>query len=141
MSVLPFDLGGGLVEADGALRRFVAPRPVGDGAAGGRYYPLAWRAALIEVAAALASADAPTLAAVEAVAICGFTRSQVFHHADGAPVHPAIGWADVAGGFLTSRISTRSIRWRGWSCSKRLSRPPSRVSLVWSSPRTIWFAC
>lgn len=111
--VLAFDLGGGglrggLVDAEGGLRAYAPPRPVSTGAPGGEYDPSRWRAALVEVAQALAAADPAGFAEAAAVAICGFTRTQVFLDADGAPVHPALGWADARAGAVALRLAARA---------------------------------
>ncbi|MBK9081472.1 MAG: carbohydrate kinase [Rhizobiales bacterium] len=97
--VLAFDLGGGglrggLIDAQGRLGAFAA-RPAASPVAGGEYDPQDWMRALCEVAADIARADPAGFAAVGAVAICGFTRTQVFLDADGESLRPAIGWADA----------------------------------------------
>lgn len=94
--ILAIDLGGSglraaLVDADGALlaQRAVA-RAAGDDADAGL-----WWTDLVDVAQGLAADDPAGFAAVQGIAACGMTRTQVFVGADGAAVRPAIGFGDV----------------------------------------------
>src|SRR5690606_39400796 len=63
----------------------------------------AWWHGLQTLADTLAAQAGAAFDAIEAIAICGVTRTQVFIDADGAAIRPAITWrdtraaADVAG--------------------------------------------
>ena len=57
--------------------------------------PDAWWQTLIEAAAALADEAPKQLAAAEAIAICGVTRTQIFLDRDGNVLRPAITWRDA----------------------------------------------
>jgi xylulokinase len=71
-----------------------SPRPEQLGGAS-ELDPVGWWNGLIETASALARADASGFASVEAIAICGITRTQVFVDRDGQVLRPAIGLTDV----------------------------------------------
>ncbi len=55
----------------------------------------AWWAGLLEAASALARADVSAFDQIEAIAICGITRTQVFVGRDGRTLRPAIGLTDL----------------------------------------------
>src|SRR5882724_778535 len=57
--------------------------------------PDAWWQTLIEAAAALADEAPKQLAAAEAIAICGVTRTQIFLDRDANVLRPAITWRDA----------------------------------------------
>jgi len=108
--VLAFDFGGtntrgALVADDGS---FAARRnlPVARGAATDAD-PAEWWRDLCTLADALA-ADAPAdFAAVEAVAISAFTRTQVFADSAGEPVHPALLWTDTRAETVLDEVRAR----------------------------------
>lgn len=100
--VLACDVGGtslktALVDDRGA---FVAqaetpsPQPRQSGG-GSEIEPAGWWNGLIKAASALARADAAAFSQVEAITICGVTRTQVFVGRDGRALRPAIGLSDV----------------------------------------------
>lgn len=67
----------------------------------------AWWRGLQSLADALSAQAGAAFDAVEAIAICGVTRTQVFIDAQGAPIRPAITWRDTraaadVGGWLAS---------------------------------------
>jgi len=98
--VLAFDLGGSslrlaLVDADGRFDGFVR-LPLEIRHDGDRRFeadPLAWWNAVIEGCEALAG-EGHDLATVEAIAGCGFTRTQVFLDGAGTVIRPAIAFQD-----------------------------------------------
>jgi xylulokinase len=100
--VLACDLGGtslrtALVDERGAfVAQAVAasPQPNVSGGAS-EIDPSAWWSSLIEASGALARADAAAFDRVEAIAICGITRTQVFVGHDGRLLRPAISLSDV----------------------------------------------
>ncbi len=102
MSVLAVDLGGtglraALVGPEGDLGPIAVEPGVGDT---GEVDPETWWAALESALAQLAQgADFGT---AKAVAITGFTRTQVFLDAGGRPVRPAITWRDARAGALAA---------------------------------------
>lgn len=66
--------------------------------------PEAWWSLLVEACAGLA-AQAPALfEAVEAVAICGVTRTQIFLDRDGRPLRPAMTWKDTRADACAQRL-------------------------------------
>ncbi|MGE8689208.1 MAG: xylulokinase [Achromobacter sp.] len=101
--VLAVDLGGtrfraALVDGSGGIAHacFI-DSPAGAAAGHGwdEIDPDAWWRGLRSLADALAAQAGPAFGAVEAVAICGVTRTQVFLDAQGAAVRPAITWRDT----------------------------------------------
>jgi xylulokinase len=101
-AVLACDIGGSgmraaLVDAAGetlAIHRCSAPPQHGrDGAA--EIDPDAWWNRFEELAAALAAAAGPRFDAIEGVAVCGVTRTQVIVDRTGRPVRPALTWSDT----------------------------------------------
>jgi len=99
--ILACDLGGTsfratLVDAHGGIRAEsavpCAPTVIRPGWS--EIDPGAWWQALLEASAGLAAAVPALFDAVQAVAICGVTRSQVFLDGDGEPLRPAITWND-----------------------------------------------
>ncbi|MGO4283326.1 FGGY family carbohydrate kinase, partial [Bosea sp. TAB14] len=55
----------------------------------------AWWTILCEAAAKLAEAEPELFGAIEGIAICGVTRTQVFLGRDGRQLRPAITWKDT----------------------------------------------
>ncbi|KUL93122.1 carbohydrate kinase [Bosea sp. WAO] len=112
--VLACDLGGtsfraALVDGNGqVLAQNAIPGPASRDVAGSSEIEAeAWWRALIEACAGLAR-EAPRLFdAVEAVAICGVTRTQVLIDRDGRPVRPAMTWKDTRAEALLPRLRER----------------------------------
>ncbi len=100
--VLACDLGGtslktALVDDCGAFvvqAAAASPQPHGHAGAS-EIDPSAWWTGLIETTRALAHADPAAFDQVEAIAICGITRTQVFVGRDGRAVRPAMSLSDV----------------------------------------------
>lgn len=94
--ILAIDLGGSglraaLVDADGGLHAQQAvARPASDDAA-----PDLWWTDLLDIAQGLAANDPEGFSAIQGIAACGMTRTQVFVGADGKAVRPAIGFGDI----------------------------------------------
>ncbi len=113
--VLACDLGGtsfraALVDDTGAIRaQHAIAGPASRDNASGRseIEPEAWWSLLVETCAGLA-AEAPALFdTVEAVAICGVTRTQIFLDRDGRPLRPAMTWKDTRADGLAVRLQGR----------------------------------
>jgi xylulokinase len=110
--VLACDLGGTsfratLIDARGEVRaESVVPCPTTVVRAGwSEMDPRAWWQALVDAGADLATAAPALFDAVQAVAICGVTRSQVFLDGDGEPLRPAIAWNDCRSAPLADRLA------------------------------------
>jgi xylulokinase len=110
--VLACDLGGtsfraALVDDTGAIRaqQAIAGPVSRDARSGGsEIEPEAWWALLVEACAGLAS-EAPALFdAVEAIAICGVTRTQIFLDRGGRSLRPAMTWKDTRADTLAARL-------------------------------------
>jgi xylulokinase len=110
--VLACDLGGtsfraALVDDTGAIRAQHAiggPVSRDDRSGASEIEPDAWWNLLVEACAGLV-ADAPALFdAVEAVAICGVTRTQIFLDRNGCPLRPAMTWKDTRSNALAVRL-------------------------------------
>ena len=100
-TVLAVDLGGSALKAslfavDGeALAAANVPLFFDEGDDGrSEQNPIVWWEALERATGEIARQDPLGLDRVAAVAICGFTRTQVFLDAAGEPVRPAIGFRD-----------------------------------------------
>ncbi len=101
--VLAFDLGGtrfraALVNGAGGISHAChIDSPVGDAGRLGwdEIDADAWWRGLQTLADTLAAQAGPAFGSVEAVAICGVTRTQVFVDAQGVPLRPAITWRDA----------------------------------------------
>ncbi|WP_340109306.1 FGGY-family carbohydrate kinase [Pikeienuella sp. HZG-20] len=109
-TVLACDLGGatfraGLVDAAGAVTAFAAEP---SGSAAHERAPEDWWRGLERLVAALAERDAEGLSAVAAVAITGFTRTQVLLDAALRPVRPAIMFSDSRAEALMEEIRARA---------------------------------
>jgi xylulokinase len=95
--VLAFDLGGtslrgGLVDETGSIVVFMSvPSSAGQSAEAD---PEVWWRDLSDLGDALAVAAPAAFAAVTAIAISAFTRTQVFLDTAGRPTHPALLWHD-----------------------------------------------
>lgn len=110
--VLACDLGGTsfratLIDADGTFRAESAvPCPAAlrpDG--GSEMDPGAWWQALVDACTHLAAAAPRWFDAVQAVAVCGVTRSQVFLGTDGQPLRPALLWNDSRAAASAARLA------------------------------------
>lgn len=113
--VLACDLGGtsfraALVDDTGAIRAqhaIAGPVSRDDRSGASEIEPEAWWTLLVEACARLA-AEAPALFdAIEAVAICGVTRTQVFIGGDGRSLCPAMTWKDTRAAALAARLRER----------------------------------
>lgn len=110
--VLACDLGGtsfraALVDETGAIcaqRAIAGPVSRDDRSGSSEIDAKAWWALLIEACSGLA-ADEPTLfEVVEAIAICGVTRTQIFLDRDGQSLRPAMTWKDTRSDALAVRL-------------------------------------
>lgn len=110
--VLACDLGGSsfraaLVDDNGAIRAQCAmagPPSRDDRSGASEIDTEAWWSLLVEACAGLA-AQAPALfGSVEAVAICGVTRTQIFLDRDGRPLRPAMTWKDTRADACAQRL-------------------------------------
>lgn len=110
--VLACDLGGtsfraALVDDTGAIRAqhaIAGPASRDDASGRSEIEPDAWWDLLIEACSGLA-AEAPALFdAIEAVAICGVTRTQIFLGSDGRSLRPAMTWKDTRADALAVRL-------------------------------------
>ncbi|MGX1790743.1 xylulokinase [Bosea sp. NPDC055332] len=113
--VLACDLGGtsfraALVDDTGAIRAqhaIAGPMSRDDRSGASEIDADAWWTLLVEACVALAS-EAPVLFdAVEAVAICGVTRTQIFLDRDGRSLRPAMTWKDTRADGLAARLRGR----------------------------------
>jgi xylulokinase len=112
--VLACDLGGtsfraALVDGNGqVLAQSAIPGPASLDAAGSSEIEAdAWWRALIEACAELAREAPELFEAVEAVAICGVTRTQVLIGRNGRPLRPAMTWKDTRAEALLPRLRER----------------------------------
>ncbi|MDR6869296.1 xylulokinase [Bosea sp. BE125] len=112
--VLACDLGGtsfraALVDAQGAtLAESMIPGPTSlDRIGWSEIDPIAWWQILIEACAAIAKAQPALFSHVQAVAICGVTRTQVFLGRDGEPLRPAMTWKDTRSEAAATRLRQR----------------------------------
>jgi len=113
--VLACDLGGtsfraALVDDTGAIRAqhaIAGPASRDDSAGRSEIEPDAWWDLLVEACSGLA-VEAPALFdAVEAVAICGVTRTQIFLDRAGRSLRPAMTWKDTRSDVLAARLRER----------------------------------
>ena len=101
--VLAVDLGGtrfraALADTSGTvIESYAIDSPSGDGSPSGRHEidADAWWRGLQVLCDALAHAAPAAFGAIQGVAICGITRTQVFVDAHGEPIRPAITWRDT----------------------------------------------
>jgi xylulokinase len=100
--VLACDLGGtsfraALVDAKGAvLAESMAPGPFSRDEGGiSEIEANRWWLRLVECATALAAAEPALFSGIEAIAICGVTRTQVLLGRDDEPLRPAPTWKDT----------------------------------------------
>lgn len=112
--VLACDLGGtsfraALVDGNGqVLAQSAIPGPTSRDVAGlSEIEAEAWWRALIEACVELAREAPELFDEVEAVAICGVTRTQVLIDRDGRPVRPAMTWKDTRAEALLPRLRER----------------------------------
>jgi xylulokinase len=110
--VLACDLGGtsfraALVDDTGAIlaQHAIAGPVSGDDRSGrSEIEPETWWRLLVEACVGLA-AEAPALFdVVDAVAICGVTRTQIFVDRDGQPLRPAMTWKDTRADAFAARL-------------------------------------
>ena len=100
--VLACDLGGtnfraALVDETGVLRAEAqhAGPPIADHADASEIDAQAWWRILLACAGRLAEAEPALFTAIEGIAICGITRTQVFLDRDGVPLRPSMSWKDI----------------------------------------------
>lgn len=112
--VLACDLGGtsfraALVDETGAMRAETAlPAPASRDRMGrSEVDPGAWWSVLVAACGHLAAAQPALFAAIEGVAICGITRTQVFLDADGRSLRPAMTWNDNRAQDAAARMRAR----------------------------------
>lgn len=113
--VLACDLGGtsfraALVDDTGAIRAqhaIAGPASRDDSAGRSEIEPEAWWDLLVEACAGLAAEASALFDAVEAVAICGVTRTQIFLDSDGRSLRPAMTWKDTRADALAARLRGR----------------------------------
>ncbi|MBD3846192.1 FGGY-family carbohydrate kinase [Bosea sp. SSUT16] len=112
--VLACDLGGtsfraALVDAQGRTRAesvIIGPTLI-DRMGWSEVDAEAWWTILCEAAAKLAEAEPELFGAVEGIAICGVTRTQVFLGRDGRQLRPAITWKDTRSEAAAARLRDR----------------------------------
>lgn len=109
--VLACDLGGtsfraALVDAQGNIRALSAiTGPISiDRMGWSEIDAEAWWAILVEASSGLAAETPELFATVEAVAICGVTRTQVFLGRDGRQLRPAMTWKDTRSEAAAARL-------------------------------------
>jgi xylulokinase len=112
--VLACDLGGSsfraaLVDEQGAtLAESMIPGPASlDKMNRSEIDPTAWWQVLIEACSAIAKAQPTLFSHVQAMAICGVTRTQVFLGRGGEPLRPAMTWKDTRSEGAASRLRER----------------------------------
>jgi xylulokinase len=113
--VLACDLGGtsfraALVDDTGAIRAqhaIAGPASRDDLLGASEIDAEAWWGLLVEACAGLAAEAAALFDAVEAVAICGVTRTQVLLDRDGNSLRPAMTWKDTRADALAARLRAR----------------------------------
>ncbi len=112
--VLACDLGGtsfraALVDAQGAtLAESMISGPTSlDRMGRSEIDATAWWQVLIEACSEIAKAQPALFSHVQAVAICGVTRTQVFLGRDGEPLRPAMTWKDMRSEAAATRLRQR----------------------------------
>jgi xylulokinase len=113
--VLACDLGGtsfraALVDDSGAIRaQHASAGPVSrdDRSGASEIEPEAWWRVLVEACAGLVAEVPALFDSVEAVAVCGVTRTQVFLDRAGRPLRPAMTWKDTRADALAARLRER----------------------------------
>ncbi|WP_377842919.1 FGGY-family carbohydrate kinase [Bosea sp. UC22_33] len=112
--VLACDLGGSsfraaLIDDRGAtLAEHAVPGPVlNDHLDRSEVAAHAWWAQLLEAAGKLAEQAPELFAAVQGIAICGVTRTQVFLDRDGLELRPAMTWKDARSDAIAARLRER----------------------------------
>jgi len=113
-TVLACDLGGSsfraaLIDLNGAvLAESAAAGPALDDHLGhSQVAAEGWWTLLLETAADLARQKPDLFAKIEAIAICGVTRTQVFLDADGRELRPALTWKDSRSEAAAARLLER----------------------------------
>ncbi len=112
--VLACDLGGtsfraALIDAAGVTRAqstILGPTAI-DRMGWSEIDATAWWRILIEAAGELAEAEPDLFRTIEAVAICGVTRTQVFLGRDGRQLRPAMTWKDTRSEAAAGRLRER----------------------------------
>ncbi|WP_082613287.1 xylulokinase [Bosea sp. Root483D1] len=110
--VLACDLGGtsfraALVDDTGCIQAqhaIAGPASQDDRSGSSEIEAEAWWALLIEACSGLAAGAPALFEAVEAVAICGVTRTQIFLDRNGRSVRPAMTWKDTRSNALAARL-------------------------------------
>lgn len=109
--VLACDLGStslrvALVDQHGRVQHTTSLPTPAESSSGDAYEidPQLWRDAFAAAVGQVAAAAGETFATIEAVAISGFTRTQVFLDADHQSLRPAITWRDTRGQSCIERI-------------------------------------
>lgn len=113
--VLACDLGGtsfraALVDDTGATcaqHAIAGPVSRDDRSGASEIEPEAWWTLLVEACAGLAAGAPALFDAIEAVAICGVTRTQIFLDRDGRSLRPAMTWKDTRADALATRLRER----------------------------------
>lgn len=113
--VLACDLGGtsfraALIDDTGAIRAqhaIAGPASRDDLSGASEIEAEAWWGLLVEACAGLATKAPALFDAVEAVAICGVTRTQVLLDRDGHSLRPAMTWKDTRADALAARLRER----------------------------------
>jgi xylulokinase len=109
--VLACDLGGtsfraALIDSDGVTRAaamILGPTAI-DRMGWSEIDATAWWRILVEAAGQLAEAEPELFSTIEAVAICGVTRTQVFLGRDGRQLRPAMTWKDTRSEAAAARL-------------------------------------
>ena len=109
--VLACDLGGtsfraALIDAHGVtLAESTIPGPAStDHMGGSEIDPAAWWDRLVEASARLADTAPNLFANIQAVAICGVTRTQIFLDREGRPLRAAMTWKDARSDAAATRL-------------------------------------
>ncbi|SEG34156.1 xylulokinase [Bosea lathyri] len=112
--VLACDLGGtsfraALIDAHGVtLAESTIPGPAStDRMGGSEIDPIAWWDRLVEACIRLADTAPDLFAAIQAVAICGVTRTQIFLDREGRPLRAAMTWKDARSDAAATRLRER----------------------------------
>lgn len=151
-SVLAIDLGGSalkacLFEADGTALAS-ASRPLGfleDARGRSEQDPEVWWQALLDASARLAAEAPDAFKAASAVAICGFTRTQVFLGDDGKVLGPAIAFRDSRAQALVEALSKKpevaalheAVHLNGFHPLARLAWLQREEPAVWQATRQL----
>ena len=112
--VLACDLGGtsfraALIDADGVTRAqaMILGPTATDRMGWSEIDATEWWHILVEAAGQLAKAEPELFRSIEAIAICGVTRTQVFLGRDGRQLRPAMTWKDTRSEAAAARLRER----------------------------------